>query len=182
MPATIDRPPAIPAPPGARCPFVAPAPTWACGECGGEAHDPDFEVPCQSCLGCGLEPAAFLLPPSRSHERRAVKYQPACGLLTVAQAVKAHRRDEVATYDVSEAACDGPGRLFLLRKHGPEGRKHETYVGPDGVNCSCEANVYVTSAKHNQRAYEVGDEVFPTHGCVHADSCVALLLAGWFDL
>ena len=183
MTATLDAPVCtVPLPPGARAQFFVPAPDKCGGECAVEWRDPDFEAPCDRCGGSGLEPAYFRLPPARAHKYRAVRYEPGRKRLVIETAVQFHTKLTAATYSVVEVPCDGPGRCFVVAKLGTLDRTHHTYVGPDGVRCSCEGETYQTSAKHNQRAHEAGEAVYPTYGCVHADACEALLRAGWFDL
>lgn len=167
-------------PRGASAPVVAPAPDVLCGECGGVEEDPDFEPVCEACRGCGLVPVGFRLDPSRSHEFRAVGWEPGRCRLTITTAVKPWHKGERAVYSVAPQPCDWPGRSFLVAKIGTD-RLHEVFIGADEVRCSCEGHEYLTSAKHNQRAYEQGEETFPTHGCVHADALAALVVAGWFD-
>ncbi|TXI12374.1 MAG: hypothetical protein E6Q76_01105 [Rhizobium sp.] len=168
-------------PPGARAPFAAPAPEVLCAECGGLSPDPDFEAPCSACCGSGLDPIGFRLPPTRSHNYRFAQWEPGRAQLTVKTAGEPWHRTAVGVYSVVARPCDWPGRAFLVAKFGTD-RLHEVYVGADGVTCSCEGHTYLTSAKHNQRAYEAGGETFPTHGCVHADALAALVAGGWFPV
>lgn len=178
--ATLD----IPLPPGATEPtaFPVPKPDALCPECGGLEPDLDFEPVCMSCGGSGLFPALFRLPPARAHRYRAVRYEPGLRRLRVTVAVKPHTKAESDEYSVQEVPCDGPGRVFICAKLGTLDRTHEVYVGPDGVSCSCEGGVYVTTAKANQRAHDAGEEVFPGYGCRHSDALAALLKNGWMDI
>lgn len=159
----------------------APAPEvcWACAGTGGN---------CERCRGCGCEAARFDLTRTRTHELRRVRFEPGVnGLhrLFVWQLAK-KTGWKVAPpwveYAVCEFPCDFAGRAFRVEKVGTD-RLHDVFLGFDGsAACDCEANCYLTSAKANQRAYEAGEEVFTTKGCIHTDCLFALVSAGWFDL
>lgn len=184
----MDRPTAIPLPRGASEACVAPSPI-PCAWCHGDGIEPDEEnglIPCLACGGGGVEPVAFDLPRTRALEVRKVEYEPACGgigALRLTTAAKPTHRPLCELYQLVECRHDDGGqRGFLLAKVSRPDRRHEIEVGPLGVRCSCEGETYMTSAKANQRAHESGEEVYPTYGCKHCDSVVALLLGGWFDL
>ena len=174
MSATIERP--LP-----QC--VAPAPLApCCGECEGVGcfDDADFgELACPSCGGSGagtwVPVCEFMLNPSRSHKNRVCRYDANAGRLSLTQGKKTQR------YTVCEFKADAEyGLAFALAKE--DGTIYRLQCGRVGVTCDCSGETYQSAAKANQRALERGDDLFPTFGCVHADSLVPLLRAGWFDV
>lgn len=180
----------IPLAPGAEKPFEAPMPV-VCSWCSGSAVEPDEEVgpiPCLACDACGVVPADFDLPRTRAYEARHVRYLPVCGTgvvlgeLVIGTAVKETHTLKKQRYQLTEFENDWAGRSFFLAKVRDTKRKHRLYVGPDGVSCSCEGEVYQSTAKSNQKAYDTGQEVFVSYGCKHLDAIVSLLKAGWLDL
>jgi len=144
---------------------------------------------CLECLGTGIEgEAKFPLPATRSYEIREVTYTPkqcgrgrASGVLKIQTAMKERYKRTYHEYQLAEIRCDGGGRGFVVQKARRPDRLHHVETGPDGVRCSCEGETYQTTAKHNQKAWEAGQEIFPGYGCKHADAIVALLNRGWFD-
>lgn len=184
MPATLETPVCtIPLPPGATEPgvFPVPKPDVLCSACESVPGEPPVEPDCKGCAGSGLLPALFRLSPARAHKYRHVCYAPGRKLLRITMATKPHTKAEIDEYSVQEVPCDGPGRLFVCAKLGTLDRTHEVYLGADGVSCSCEGHVYITTAKANQRAHDAGDEIYPGCGCRHSDALAALLRAGWLD-
>jgi hypothetical protein len=172
-------------------PLVCPAPRPACcGLCEGEGirTDDDFgEMPCPGCDGTGaggwLPPCEFLLPRTRTHKHRHVRFDPNAGRLRLT------RGRTVTDYVVMEFPTGGGfGRGFALEKQSDprsDGVKavYQLQCGTGGTapSCDCAGDAYAASAKANGRAYDEGREVFPTLGCIHLDSVTALVRAGWFD-
>lgn len=188
--ATLESPVCVPAPRGGTADmYVAPAPV-VCDWCQGEAFEPFEElaaIPCLACDGCGVMPLDHDMPRSRTHEVRHIRYEPTCGLgsagvLTVTTAVKAGRKASSERYQVVEFSHDWRGRAFDVLKVSDKRRKHQVFVGPEGVRCSCEGETFLSTAKANQKAHEAGEETFPGYGCKHADAIVSLLNGGFFDL
>ncbi len=189
MTAVLCLPPtAVPAPPGAREPFAAPLPV-DCDWCGGDGWEPREEsIRCLACNGSGVEPAAFELPRTRAYGLRRVRYEPACessghaNRLLIETAVKPTHRTTKTRYEVMEIETDWKGRGFLLAKVGGRPEHWNVFVGDKSVSCDCPGESYLASAKGNQRAFEGGEETYPTFGCKHCDSVCALLLGGWFNI
>lgn len=178
--------------PGPKAADVEPVPSiWACvcPVCDGSAEEPECEgVPCLACDGTGmhLNNGAHVdwhgLGATKAYGLRQMRFRINPGGLGATLHVQTGKtpksRPANGYYDVIEQHCDGPGRVFFCGKRGTD-RRHEVYLGPDGVSCSCEGHTYLTSGKSNQRAYEAGEETHPTHGCVHADALSMLLEPGW---
>lgn len=173
--------------------IILPAPTpQSCEWCAGELPD------CGACGGTGVAPAEFDLPRSRTLQVRKVKYVPECrsaepesgcgarGRLSMRCRRAPQGRERAGHYTVKEIATDWRGRGFEVCKHWRgehlNTKTHHVFIGSDGVMCDCEGGSYQSAAKANQDAHEVGDEVFATYGCVHADALVALMLGGWLDI
>lgn len=178
--------------PGPKAAAIEPVPSiWSCvcPACGGSAEEPECEgVGCLSCdatgmhLNNGTHVDWHGLGATKAYQLRQMRFRINMNglgaVLTVRTAKSLKGRASEANYDVIEQDCDGPGRLFFCGKKGTE-RRHEVYLGPEGVSCSCEGHTYLTSGKSNQRSFEAGEETYPTHGCVHADALSMLLEAGW---
>jgi hypothetical protein len=188
MIATLAPPTRVPPLPGGG--RIAPAPRPDACECGGIAPDPDLEAPC-SCGGLGAVVVPFLLGETRSYGYRRAVYAPVCspvpgrafGELILETGRRSYTANSIDGYQLAEMDCDGEGRAFkLLKVTGEEKEEREVFIGPNGVSCSCQGATYLATAKANQRAHDRGDPIYPSYGCRHADSCVALLLAGWLDL
>lgn len=174
--------PTRPAPTGAA---PVPAPCWLCG---GSGEDSVTGEPCTRCDGGGFEFARFDLLPSRTCELRRVRFESGRdGVHTLRVWMVCKKATwrvwpDEDTYTVCETANDWGGRSFLLHKIGSvPARSHNVFLGR-GASCECEGRTFETSAKHNQKAFEANQRVFPTLGCIHKDCLHALLLAGWFDL
>lgn len=166
---------------------VAPEPAAPrCGYCegSGEVSDPDLgAVGCADCGGTGagdwVPPALVVLLPTHTHKRpgrRRAVYDPNAGRLRLTQGTR------TVGYTVREipGVHESFGRAFELEKD--DGEVRHVQCGPGGVSCSCGGEIYKSSAKANQRAFEAGGEVYPTLGCGHLDAVAPLLAAGWFDL
>jgi hypothetical protein len=179
--ATLDLPAAAESPAVPEC--VAPSPeACLCGWCGGTAVEPDEEagaVPCLPCGGSGRTPAELALGASRSHKLRWATYTPSC---VAGRGVLRVQRDRAVTYyDVREFATDPGygGRALELAK--ADGECYHLSIGRP-LTCDCPGETYKGTAKANQAAWEAGERVYRSHGCVHLDALVPLMAAGWFDL
>lgn len=159
---------------------VAPKPR-VCEWCAGAGLEPYEEgIACLACDGAGYAPCVFDLAATRSHKQRSVRFDPNAMLLTVTQSRKVKR------YELREftPGTGWDGRAWMVVKQESEsGECYEVFVGGRGeMSCSCAGQTYLAAAKANQRAFECGEAIVPTAGCVHLDSLLPLLRAGWFDL
>lgn len=183
----------------------APVVCAACGGAGAHVYAARAVLVCGACNGSGFEPAEFVLARTRTHAvRRCVwlpwPVHPAAphlplvgigrgGVLWVRQSRTAGSRPTNSYYAVREFRCEHAGRAFRVAKArsvsdasaGSEA-VHETKLGAGlGATCTCEGATYEASAKANGRAWEAGDDLHPTLGCVHLDALHALLTAGRLD-
>lgn len=154
-------------------------PNLLCDWCSGAGFEPTEElglIPCLQCSGSGYATAEGDLGPSRSEKTRPYRYEPGCRRLTLGAGKKA------AAYTVGEFTPDAgfPGRAFQLLK--ADGEVYSVLVGRTGCLCDCAGTTYLSAAKANQRAFEVGEKTYPTLGCKHLDCLSRLLREGWLDL
>lgn len=156
----------------------APEACWLCSGAGGD---------CGRCHGGKHEHARFDLAPSRTHQLRRVRFEvgPAgvhtmrVWMLRSKEGWKVWPAETV--YRVTEFPCDFKGRAFCLEKIGTN-RKHELFIGHDGsAACHCEGETYQSATKADQKAYERGDRVYRSKGCLHLDALSLLVSAGWLD-
>lgn len=151
-----------------------------CRHCHGSGVEPDeecFAIPCLACGGCGLNPVTWRLPRSRTHRFRWAIYDPLTRSLTITQG-KRTQVYEVRPFDPAPHPEYGVG-VSLVKE---DGQVYDLRCGPAGVSCDCAGATYESVGKANQRAWEIGAEVYPTLGCVHLDSVSALVRAGWLGL
>jgi hypothetical protein len=154
-----------------------------CDWCAGHGFEGDEEnglIPCLQCSGGGYEIARFDLGSTRSSPKgRPCSYNPGTRELVATVARK------VTVYDVAELDCDTgfPGRGFEVVKRGT-GEVRHCLINRNGQDhtCDCEGSTYLSAAKANQRAWEAGEETYPTAGCIHADAMLFLIRAGLVDL
>lgn len=179
--------------PGPKPADVLPVPLTVnclCPVCHCSAEEPECEgVPCMACDGTGMHKNNGVhvdwhsMGRTKSYGKRQFTFTITDGglggLLHVQTGKTEGSRPTNSYYFVIEQACDGPGRSFMCAKRGDENRRHNVYLGPDAVSCSCEGHTYLTSGKANQRAYESNEETYPTHGCVHCDALELLEASGW---
>jgi hypothetical protein len=140
---------------------------------------------CSACGQTGTAPVVFSLLPTRTYARRAARYEPACkngGRLTLVRQKGPKAKLAETRYLVNEFPCDFSGRAFAVAKVGSSER-YDVFLGTDGSSsCSCAGTSYESASKANGRAWEAGETLYPTKGCVHTDCLAALLLGGFFDL
>jgi hypothetical protein len=159
-----------------------PAPQ-CCAWCGGAGTEPDDEsIRCLECDGCALSWVEFDLWPTRTYNHRRVCFNPQTSCMAIALSHR-WRTNEVKGYKVMEFQ-PGPGwhgRGFEVVKLDSD--RHQVWLGRGmWPACTCQGVTYQASARANQLAWQEGRTLYPTYGCIHCDSLVPLVNAGWFDV
>lgn len=101
--------------------------------------------------------------------------------MQLATARKEGGKLEIAEYEIGEFGTPWRGRGFAVLKVG-EPEPYHLFLGTPEVRCDCPGFSYLAAARANQAAWDAGEEVFQTQGCVHADALCRLLVAGWLDV
>lgn len=154
--------------------------TSPCSWCHGSKFEPDPDLSslvCTLCDGGGLALISGDLGPTRSCPGgRPFTYNPGLRRLLVVR----NRRAE--TYDVFEFVPDQvPGearsRAWEVVKRS-DGEVYHVRIGGNFSTCDCKGFVSEATAKGDRRAWESGDEMYFSRGCIHLDALAQLVNDG----
>lgn len=158
-----------------------PKPT-VCGWCHGCGIEPDEEcgeIPCMVCNGFGIGICEFMLPPSRTKNVRAVRYEPGYQRLTITQD-KTTKRYIVRQLPTTKGWEHG---LAFAVENESDREVYDIFTGQPDVSCTCPGFTFEQSKKADRRALRRGEiEEMTGWGCAHTDAVLSLASEGWFDI